>query len=77
MIDTDDGCPEAARRFGATQVVNNCFGNSAKKMIALTDNRGVNVAIEADGISASVDSCQGIARAVRSLTSACMASPSS
>ncbi|MGA2112321.1 MAG: hypothetical protein ABSG98_09275 [Anaerolineales bacterium] len=76
MIDTNAGLLEVARRFGATPVVKNRLGFDAKKMMALTDNRGVHAAIEADGISASRDTCRAIARAVMSPALASIASPS-
>jgi len=63
MIDNDDNRLKIARAFGATQVVNNGLGNAAEKIMALTGNRGVDVAIEAIGIPASFDICQEIVTA--------------
>ncbi len=63
MVDIDDNRLEVAKKFGATQVVNNSDGKAAAKVMALTDNRGVDVAIEAIGIAASFDVCQAIVTA--------------
>jgi alcohol dehydrogenase len=63
MVDNDDNRLQVAKTFGATQVVNNGLGNATEKIMALTDNRGVDVAIEAVGIPASFDICQEIVTA--------------
>jgi alcohol dehydrogenase len=63
MVDNDDNRLEVAKKFGATQVVHNDLGNAAEKIMALTNNRGVDVAIEAVGIPASFDVCQAIVTA--------------
>ncbi len=63
MIDIDDNRLEVAKRFGATQVVNNSDGKAAEKVMALTDKRGVDVAIEAIGMAVSFDVCQEIVAA--------------
>lgn len=63
VIDVDDNRLAVARTFGATQVVNNADGQAVKKVMAMTANRGVDVAIEAIGIPASFDVCQGIVAA--------------
>jgi len=63
MIDVDDNRLEVASRFGATQVVNNSDGKAVEKVMALTGNRGVDVAIEAVGVSLSFDICQSIVAA--------------
>ena len=57
MIDLEDNRLDAARSFGATQVVNSADGNAAEP---LTQNAGVDVAIEAVGIAATFDICQAI-----------------
>jgi len=51
------------RTFGATGVVNNGDGKAADKVMAMTGNRGVDVAIEAIGTPASFDICQAIVTA--------------
>ncbi len=63
LIDVDDNRLEVAKTFGATKVVNNSDGKAAEKVMALTGNRGVDVAIEAIGIAASFDVCQAIVTA--------------
>ncbi len=63
MIDVDKNRLEAARKLGATKTVNNSKGKAAEQVMALTDNRGVDVAIEAIGIPVSFDICQEIVAA--------------
>jgi len=63
MVDNDDNRLKVAKSFGATQVINNGLGNAAEKIMALTGNRGVDVAIEAIGIPESFDICQTIVAA--------------
>jgi len=63
MIDVDDNRLEVAKKFGATKVVNNGDGTAVAKVMALTGNRGVDVAIEAIGIPQSFDVCQEIVAA--------------
>ncbi len=63
MVDNDDNRLEVAKKFGATQVIPNDLGNAAEKIMAFTDNRGVDVAIEAIGIPASFDICQAVVTA--------------
>jgi alcohol dehydrogenase len=60
MIDLDDNRLEVARSFGATQVVNSADGKAVDRVMALTHDAGVDVAIEAVGISSTFDICQGI-----------------
>ena len=63
MIDVDDNRLEVSKRFGATHIVNNLDGKAVEKVMALTDQRGVDVAIEAIGVSLSFDICQAIVAA--------------
>ena len=63
MIDTDDNRLKIAKEFGATQVIHNDLGNAVEKVMALTNNRGVDVAIEAVGIPDTFDICQAIVAA--------------
>jgi alcohol dehydrogenase len=63
MVDNDDNRLNVAKRFGATQVIHNDLGNAAEKIMALTNHRGVDVAVEAVGIPASFDICQAIVAA--------------
>lgn len=63
MVDNDSNRLEVAKKFGATQVVHNDLGNAAEKVMAFTNNHGVDVAVEAIGIPASFDICQKIVTA--------------
>jgi alcohol dehydrogenase len=63
MIDLDDNRLEVAKAFGASQAVNSGDGNAAKRVMALTNGKGVDVAIEAVGVPASFDICQDIVAA--------------
>ena len=63
MVDVDENRLQVARQFGATQVVNNSDGKAVENVMTLTDNRGVDVAIEAVGIPATFDICQAIVAA--------------
>ena len=60
MIDLDDHRLEVARSFGATRVVNSSDGKAVERVMALTQDAGVDVAIEAVGLSATFDLCQAI-----------------
>jgi alcohol dehydrogenase len=60
MIDLDDNRLEMAARFGATTVINNADGKAAEKVMALTNGRGVDTAIEAVGVPASFVTCEDI-----------------
>jgi alcohol dehydrogenase len=60
MIDLDDNRLKVARSFGATQVINSSDGKAAEWVMALTKGIGVDVAIEAVGLSATFDICQSI-----------------
>ena len=63
MIDLDDNRLAVGRKFGATQVINSSDGKTVEKVMQLTENQGVDVAIEAVGIPATFDICQGIVAA--------------
>ena len=60
MIDLDDNRLETARSFGATKIVNSSDGKAVERVMALTQAAGVDVAIEAVGLSATFDICQAI-----------------
>jgi alcohol dehydrogenase len=60
MLDIDDNRLEAARSFGATAVVNTSDGKARETVMKLTDNRGVDTAIEAVGVPATFEVCQNI-----------------
>ncbi len=63
MIDLDDKRLAVARQFGATTLINSSDGRAAENVLKLTDGAGVDVAIEAVGIPATFDICQGIVAA--------------
>lgn len=58
MIDPDQNRLEVARRFGATDVINNAAEDAAAKVMALTDGKGADAVIEAVGVPASFELCQ-------------------
>jgi alcohol dehydrogenase len=60
MIDLDDNRLEVAQRFGATQTINNGDGRALEAVMKLTDNRGVDTAIEAVGVPATFELCEQI-----------------
>jgi len=60
MIDLDNHRLEIARTLGATKVVNSADGKAVEHIMALMDDAGVDVAIEAVGIPATFDICQSI-----------------
>jgi alcohol dehydrogenase len=60
MIDPDDNRLETAKIFGATQIINNSKENVVDKINQLTNNRGVDTAIEAVGIAATFELCQSL-----------------
>ncbi len=60
MIDLDGHRLEVARSLGATTVVNSSDGKAVERIMALTRDAGVDVAIEAVGIPTTFDICQSI-----------------
>jgi len=60
MIDPDDNRLETAKKFGATQVINNSKENAVSKVKELTNGRGVDTAIEAVGIPITFELCQSL-----------------
>jgi alcohol dehydrogenase len=63
MIDIDENRLEVSRKLGATRVINNSDGKAVEKVMALTANKGVDVAIEALGMPVTFDVCQEIVTA--------------
>ena len=59
MIDLDDNRLEVARRFGATDTINNGKEDAAARVMALT-GIGVDTAVEAVGIPATFELCQSL-----------------
>jgi len=60
MIDMDDNRLNVAKTFGATQLVNSTDGKAVEKVMKLTNNKGVDVAIEAVGLEATFEICSDI-----------------
>ena len=59
-IDSDDHRLQVAKTFGATTLINSAAGNAIERVMELTHGEGVDVAIEAVGMPATFDICQGI-----------------
>jgi len=59
-IDLDDKRLEVARRFGATDIINNGKEDAAARVMALTDGKGADAVIEAVGVPASFELCQDL-----------------
>ncbi|MFJ9390932.1 Zn-dependent alcohol dehydrogenase [Nocardioides sp. NPDC101246] len=54
-VDISDARLEQARHFGATEVINSADENLTERIAHLTDGRGVEVAIEAIGLPATIE----------------------
>ena len=67
MIDLDDNRLKTALQFGATDTINSADGKAVAALMALTDNAGVDTAIEAVGIPATFELCEKIVAAGGSL----------
>jgi len=63
LIDLDENRLALAKTFGATATVNSGDGKAVEKVMVLTGNKGVDVAIEAVGITGTFDICQDIVTA--------------
>jgi alcohol dehydrogenase len=60
VIDLDDNRLKVAKKLGATTTLNSADGQAVARVMELTKGAGVDVAIEAVGMSATFDICQGI-----------------
>jgi len=60
MIDLDNNRLEVAKRFGATETINNVRSDAAKAVMSMTAGRGVDTAIEAVGIPATFELCEDL-----------------
>jgi alcohol dehydrogenase len=60
MIDLDDNRLKIAKTFGATHIINSGNEDAVKKVKKLTDDTGVDVAIEAVGAPETFELCQEI-----------------
>lgn len=63
MVDVDEGRLKVAKKFGATVTINSEKENPVERIMKLTGDRGVDVAIEAVGIPAAFDICQSVVAA--------------
>lgn len=63
MVDLDDARLAIAKKFGATSIINSTDGKAVDAIMKLTDNRGVDTAIEAVGVPATFELCQKIVAA--------------
>lgn len=61
MIDVDESRLSLAKKFGATKIINSAKDDAVEMILAQTKD-GVDVAIEAVGISETFDICQNIVR---------------
>src|SRR5580765_745288 len=60
MIDPDDNRLAVAKKFGATQTINNQKSDAVAKLKELTANRGADTVIEAVGIPETFELCQSL-----------------
>jgi alcohol dehydrogenase len=60
MIDLDENRLKRSLEFGATRTINSGAGDLTEKVMELTGNRGVDVAIEAVGLPETFGICQNI-----------------
>ncbi|CAB3772614.1 zinc-dependent alcohol dehydrogenase family protein [Paraburkholderia humisilvae] len=58
MIDLDNNRLEVAKRFGATETINNTHADAVKAVMSMTAGFGVDTAIEAVGIPATFELCE-------------------
>lgn len=58
MVDLDENRLKTASLLGATKVVNSSDGKAVEHIMAFTNGAGVDVAIEAVGLTATFDICQ-------------------
>ena len=60
MIDLDENRLAIAKTFGATHIINSATENVVEQVMALTENMGVDAAIEAVGLSSTFELCEEI-----------------
>jgi len=63
MIDPDDNRLAVAQKMGATRIINNRTEKTVDKIHSFTDNKGVDVVIEAVGIPETFELCQALVAA--------------
>lgn len=62
VVDMDDNRLAMAKEIGATDVINSVTQDPVQAILALTDGRGVDCAIEAVGLEATWDVCQHVVK---------------
>src|ERR1700733_6241307 len=60
VIDQDENRLKVAKTFGATHIINSAAENAVKKIMGLTNGKGVDTAIEAVGVAATFELCEAI-----------------
>jgi len=60
MIDIDDHRLQETKKFGATHTINSKKEDVETKVFSITENKGVDVAIEAVGVPATFELCESI-----------------
>lgn len=60
MIDIDDHRLQETKKFGATHIINSQKEDVETKVFGITENKGVDVAIEAVGVPATFELCESI-----------------
>ncbi|MGC1853787.1 MAG: zinc-dependent alcohol dehydrogenase family protein [Candidatus Aquirickettsiella sp.] len=60
MVDNDANRLKVAKTFGATHIINGKTEDATERLLAITNQVGVDVAIEAVGVPATFDICQQI-----------------
>jgi len=60
MIDMDENRLHFAQEFGATEIININKDDAVKKVMSLTNNTGVDTAIEAVGVPSSFELCESV-----------------
>ena len=60
VIDQDPNRLAIAKTFGATQTINSARENAVERVMALTNGKGVDAAIEAVGLPATFEICEAI-----------------
>lgn len=63
MIDQDDNRLNVSGKFGATHIINSSHEDAIKKVLDLTNQVGVDVAIEAVGVPETFELCEAIVAA--------------
>ncbi len=58
VVDIDDYRLQMAKKLGATMTINDCDNQAVKKIMQHTNQKGVNVSIEAVGTPKAFDTCQ-------------------